>query len=114
MQKAISGYHLLMLLTIVDDKLNATEDAVVVDWLAKSYNGKLPLDEQMEILANLRKDDFKAHFEHHMDLFYSHSTEQERTAFLQYAMNIIKADGQIEESENVFFDKLFEAWNDGE
>ncbi len=114
MQKAISGYHLLMLLTIIDDKLNATEDAVVVDWLAKSYNTKLPLDEAMTILAGLKKEDFKPHFLKHMDLFYAHSNEKERVEFLQFAMNIIKADGMIDQRENEYFDILFEAWNEGE
>jgi len=45
-------------------------------------------------------------------LFYQHSEKQDRLELLQFAMNIIKADGQISKEENSFFNELYDAWNE--
>jgi len=47
-----------------------------------------------------------------MNLFYQHSEKQDRLQLLQFAMNIIKADGEISNEENSFFNELYDAWNE--
>jgi uncharacterized tellurite resistance protein B-like protein len=110
MQRAISGYHLLMILTNVDGKLNVKEDLVIRDWLATHFTVKAALDDEMAVISNLGKEDYSAHFNRHMDLFYQHSSYAERLELLQFAMNLIKADGNISPEENTFFDALYDAW----
>jgi uncharacterized tellurite resistance protein B-like protein len=114
MERAIAGYNMLMLLTAVDNKLNTKEDLVVREWLANSFPARPNLDEEMEKLSGLSVDEYATHFHEQMDVFYKHSTLQERNNFLQFAMFLIKADGNISKEENKFFDMLFDAWNEGE
>ena len=47
MERAIAGYHLLMLLTVVDNKLNGKEDIVIRDWLSTEFNFNPNLDDEM-------------------------------------------------------------------
>lgn len=111
MQTAISGYHLLMILTNVDGKLNVKEDLVIRDWLARSFPGKVNLDNEIAEISSLAPDEYLLHFHKHMDNFYRHSTERQRLDMLQFAMNLIKADGVISNEENSFFNELYTAWN---
>ncbi len=112
MQRAISGYHLLMILTNVDGRLNVNEDLVIRDWLSQHFPVKPNLDNEMEVISSLEKSDYASHFHTHMNLFYQHSEKQDRLELLQFAMNIIKADGQISKEENAFFNELYDAWNE--
>jgi uncharacterized tellurite resistance protein B-like protein len=114
MQRAIAGYNMLMLLTVVDGKIHTKEDLVIREWLTNSFNVKPNLDDEMEKLSALTIDEYALHFQQQMDNFYSHSTPQERNDFLQFALFLIKADGKITKEENLFFDMLFDAWNEGE
>lgn len=114
MESAIAGYNMLMLLTAVDNKLHTKEDLVVREWLASSFTARPNLDKEMEKLSGLPVDEYANHFQQQMDIFYNHSSTQERNAFLQFAMFLIKADGSITKEENTFFDMLFEGWNEGE
>lgn len=112
MQRAISGYHLLMILTNADRKLNVKEDLVIRDWLAKHFPAKPDLDEEMAVISELRHEDYSIHFHKHKDLFYEHSTHTERLELLQFAIDLIKADGEITKEENSFFNELYDAWNE--
>lgn len=112
MQKAVSGYHLLMILTNVDGRLNVKEDLVIKDWLSKKFSEKVDLDNEMEVISSLSQEDYPIHFHEHMNLFYTNTTNEERVEFLQFAMDIIKADGKIDPEENKFFNELFDAWNE--
>jgi len=64
MERAIAGYHLLMLLTVVDNKLNVKEDIVIRDWLSTEFNFTPNLDDEMAALSNLIKKDYTLHFQH--------------------------------------------------
>lgn len=110
MQRAISGYHLLMILTNVDGHLNVNEDLVIRDWLTAHFPAKPNLDEEMHTISLLTREEYLPHFQKHMDLFYENSTQAERLEMLQFAMNLIKADGNISKEENVYFDTLYDAW----
>ncbi len=64
MERAIAGYHLLMLLTVVDNKLNGKEDIVIRDSLSTEFNFTANLDDEMKALSNLSKEDYTLHFQH--------------------------------------------------
>jgi len=64
MERAIAGYHLLMLLTVVDNKLNVKKDIVIRDWLSTEFNFTPNLDDEMAALSNLIKKDYTLHFQH--------------------------------------------------
>lgn len=112
MQRAVSGYHLLMILTQVDGKINVQEDLVVRDWLSAHFPAKPDLDEEMAVISGLDPSGYDRHFHEHSDRFYQHSSKEERLELLQFAMNLIKADGKISREENSFFDRLYDAWSE--
>ena len=112
MKKAIAGYHLLMVLTIIDGTLNIKEEIIIKEWLENEFNTKENLDDEMEILSTLKNEDFPAHFQQQMDIFYSNSTHKERMELLQFALFLIKADGVITPEENIYFDMLYNNWNE--
>ncbi len=64
MERAIAGYHLLMLLTVVYNKLNVKKDIVIRDWLSTEFNFTPNLDDEMKALSNLSKEDYTLHFQH--------------------------------------------------
>jgi uncharacterized tellurite resistance protein B-like protein len=114
MQKGISGYNILTLLSMVDGKIHTKEDLVIRNWLIQQFDFTKNLDEEVEQLTKLKKAEYEAFLHTHMDLFYKNSSLEERNNLLQFAMNVIKADGKIKKGEHLFFDTLFEGWNDGE
>jgi uncharacterized tellurite resistance protein B-like protein len=114
MQRGISGYNILSLLAIVDNKIHPNEDLVIRNWLIKEFNYTKNLDDQLETLIHLKKADYIAFLQKQMDLFYAASTVTERNSLLQFAMNVIKADGKIKKGENKLFDYLYQGWNEEE
>jgi hypothetical protein len=130
MQRTISGYHLLTLLSVVDNATNAgddiklrgwlmkempdsitEQDKIIRDWLTLQFVG-VNLDPEMEKLMQLKADEYSKHFQWHTDNFYKYSTHDERISLLKFAMDLIKLDGKITREENYFFDMLFDAWTE--
>lgn len=114
MQKGKSGYNILMLLTNADGKAHPNEDLVVRNWLLQEFDFSKNLDEEVEKLSVLKADEYETFLQEQMDIFYANSTLEDRNNLLQFAINVIKADGKIEKGENVLFDYLFHGWNEGE
>lgn len=112
MQKEISGYHMLMILSVVDNRLAVDEDMVIRDWLIQEFPESKNMDDELEIISTMEPDEYLSHFHKHMDLFYKHSTPKERMDLLQFAMDLIQADGQIVREENQYFDLMYEAWSE--
>lgn len=108
--KAIAGYHLLMILSAVDFKLSSHEDLVIRDYIVKEFPFRLNLDREIEILSTLHPDEWEAHFLKCMDDFYADSLEQERKDLVQFALDLCKADNVITIEENKFLNLLFNTW----
>jgi uncharacterized tellurite resistance protein B-like protein len=49
-----------------------------------------------------------------MNQFYRQSTPEERTRFLQQAVDLVTADDQVSPEENLFLNRLFELWAETE
>jgi uncharacterized tellurite resistance protein B-like protein len=110
--KPLAGYHLLMILSAVDNKFTAKEDLVIRNWLAEQFPFNVNLDKEIEVLSALDPDDYMIHFQKCMADFYQDSTEEERNELIQFAINLVKADKQITPEENVFLDELFNEWTE--
>lgn len=114
MQRGLSGYKILMLLTNADGKAHPKEDLVVRNWLVQEFNFTKNLDDAVEELSTLAKKDYESYLQKEMDLFFAASTPQERNNLIQFAINVIKADGKIQKGENYLFDYLYNGWNEAE
>jgi hypothetical protein len=110
LNKTIAGYHLLMILSAVDFRFGFAEDQYIRDYLVHEFPFHINLDKQMEIISNLRPDEWECHFLKMMDNFYDDATEEERNNFLRFAINLTKADNVITKEENRFLNLLFEHW----
>ncbi|MDZ4846716.1 MAG: hypothetical protein SH857_14335 [Chitinophagales bacterium] len=110
--KAVSGYHLLMLLSAVDNNFNAREDMVIKDWMEEKFPFFVDLDSELEVISTLPQEDYMNHFKKCMADFYMDSTQAERNELIQFAMNLVKADKKITHNENVYLDELFNEWTD--
>ncbi len=108
--KAVAGYHLLMILSAVDFSVSAKEDKVIREYLVEEFPIRVRLDKEMEIISNLKPEEWENHFLKMMDDFYDDATEEERNALLDFAIKLTKADDVITPEENRYLNMLFEQW----
>ena len=112
MNKAVAGYHLLMILSAVDEQFNGKEDKIIKEYLVETFPVKTNLDDEMEILSKMDPSDYPIHFNNAMNAFYLDSTQDERAHFLDFAVKLVVADKNITPKENLFLNELFNAWEE--
>lgn len=110
MNKTIAGYHLLMILSAVDFRINAAEDTIIREYLVSEFPFRVNLDKQMAVISNLKPDEWETHFLKMMDDFYDDATEEERTSLLDFAIQLTTADNVVTKEENHYLNLLFENW----
>lgn len=112
LNKPISGYHLLMILSAVDDEFTFQEDKVIAKYIAEQFPVPVNLDNEIAFLASLKKDEYMLHFQKAMADFYEDSTEEERMDLINFAVQLVKATKPITKEENLFLDELFNEWTE--
>jgi hypothetical protein len=110
LNKPIAGYHLLLMLSEVDGEFPVSEGQIVVRYLEENFPFRVNLDEEIQFLATLPRDQYLSHFETAMNDFYEDSTPEERDAFLDFAVKLVRADDKITKDENAYLNMLFAAW----
>jgi hypothetical protein len=110
MNKAIAGYHLLMILSAVDFRFSWAEDRIIRDYLATEFPFHVNLDKEMEKISYLKPEEWEQHYIKAMDDFYDDATPEERTSMLHFAVQLAKADNVITKEENYYLNLLFENW----
>ena len=70
MNKAIAGYHLLMILSAVDFRISAEKDMVIRQYLVHEFPFNVNLDKQMEVISRLKPDEWEDHYLKMMDDFF--------------------------------------------
>lgn len=108
--KPIAGYHLLMILSAVDNKFSPEEGLKIQQYLADEFPFRINLDNELEVIATLQPDAWKDHFEFHARCFYDDSTEEERQNFIAFAKTLIKADDEVTEREHQFYKLMKTIW----
>lgn len=111
MNKAIAGYHLLMILSAVDFRISSEEDMVIRQYLVNEFPFRVSLDKQMEVISRLKPEEWESHFMKAMDDFYDDATDEERKHLIRFAIKLVKADNVITKEENHFLNLLFEHWD---
>ncbi len=111
LNKAIAGYHLLMILSQLDGDFDVAEGEVVVDYLKETFPFHVDLDSEIEFLCTLPQEKYLDHFTKAMNDFYEDSTPEERTNFLDFAVQMVTADNELTTDENVYLNTLFNAWD---
>lgn len=113
MDKITAGYKMLLILANADGEHETLESEVIKAYLGDEFEAafsKLVIQAEISRYSALTHSQLLQEFDFAMHAFYSHSSKAERAAFLQYAMNLIKADANISREENEFIDHLFDSW----
>ncbi len=108
--KSIAGYHLLMILSAVDDEFAPEEGLKIQEYLAEEFPFRMNLDNEIDAIANLKREDWKDHFEFHARCFYEDSEPDERKRFIEFAKNLIQADNEVKDDEHRFYHLLKNLW----
>jgi len=111
MNKVIAGYHILMIISNSDGEFSPEEGLEMVNYLSESFPFTVSLDEELERLLKLPKEDYYNHFMHAIEDFYQDSTAEERIHFLNNAVRMVVADKKITTEENTYLRELFNAWD---
>jgi len=109
-QKAISGYHMLMLISNADRNFSGEEAKIIVDFMTENFPSRFDFDNEIDFLGTLPRSEYFNHFTRAMDVFYQASTEEERTTMIDFAVKLVKADQIISREENVLLTELLNGW----
>jgi len=108
--KAEAGYQMLQILSAVDGQFSADEDIIIRQFLVDYALTDYQMEEETEVVSTIAPEDYILYFHKAMDDFYADSTHEERTKFLDFAVKLVKADNRITDTENIFLNELFDAW----
>lgn len=108
--KSIAGYHLLMILSSVDGEFAPAEGMKIQEYLAEEFPFRVNLDNELDVIATLKPEEWKDHFEFHARCFMEDSEENERAKFLDFAKSLIKADDDVSDDEHLFYRLLKNMW----
>lgn len=111
MNKAMAGYHMLMLLSNSDGDVSAAEGNLIIAYLRETFPFRVNLDNEMDFISKLNREDYLPHFTKSMDDFYQDSTPDERADFVNFAVNLVSADKNITKEENIFLNELLNGWD---
>ena len=111
MNLAQSGYHLLMILSVVDGHYSSTEGKIIVQYLMNNYQLNVNIDEENRILLAIDKVDLPEHFKKMANNFLIHSNNEQRLNFIVFAYRLVQADGNFSELENKMLALLATIWN---
>ena len=109
--KAIAGYHILVILSEVDGYFDATEKKVVSQYIKENHRSLVNLEVQNRILSTLPRELYMEHFEKVANDFYWQSSIEERNKLINCAFKLIKADNRISKEENKYIDTLYNLWD---
>lgn len=109
--KPIAGYHLLMILSAVDNVFAPEEGVKITEYLHEEFPFRINLDNELDAIASLQPEDWKDHFEFHARCFMDDSTPEERVNFVAFAKDLIKADNNVRDEEHRFYKLLKNLWN---
>ncbi|MCX6292354.1 MAG: hypothetical protein NT126_11410 [Bacteroidetes bacterium] len=108
--KAEAGYQMLQILSAVDGHFSAEEDIIIRKFLVDYALTDYQMEEETEVISAIEPEDYILYFHKAMDDYYEDSTPEERIRFLDYAVQLVKADNRITKEENIFLNELYDAW----
>jgi len=111
MNKAISGYQMLMIISASDGSFQKEEEVVIKNYIRNEFEGEHDLEQAEKELKGADESEWDSYFSSCRDVFYQKSDEAERNQFLQFAMDLVNADDKITEEENHYLAKLFNIWD---
>jgi hypothetical protein len=110
--RAINGYHMLLILSAIDKEIHHKEDKIIREFVSEHFDGHINFDEERKKIAAMSSDDYPVHFNNSMNDFYMHSSQAERNHFLDMATRLVAADKHVTHKENLYLKELYYAWEE--
>ncbi|MCB9261237.1 MAG: TerB family tellurite resistance protein [Flavobacteriales bacterium] len=104
------AYLMLLILADADGSFDPREGNVIVDFIKNKFPAGSDLEQTLENLSYLRRDEYEKKLNELAEAFYKKSTPEERDEVVEFALEIVEADRQIAMEENLLVVTLFEAW----
>lgn len=111
MTKLEAGFHLLMMLSLSDGKLDQAETDVIMDFLNDHFDGNIDLVKEQAFLRALPIDEHENHFLETAQHLYSITTQDERHTITHFAMEVAMADEAMQVQENKLINILYDSWD---
>jgi uncharacterized tellurite resistance protein B-like protein len=110
MSKVEAGFHLLMIISLVDGMIQQSESDVILDFLNDHFDGELNLIKEQAFLRALPDSEREKHFIETAEHFFTISNEDERHTLTRFAMEVAMADDDMQVHENKYINKLYDCW----
>lgn len=112
MDKFQAAFEILYLLSAVDGEVDINEVEIIKNFLQLNY-GSISFDpsEVIGSIDTLTPQGKLEEFGTAASVFKGSSGAQDRTVFLDFAVRLIVADGNISEEEGQMFGFLADSWN---
>jgi uncharacterized tellurite resistance protein B-like protein len=112
MNKFKAAFEILWLITLADGYADSQEINVIKRFLLDNYGSiNFPLEETIRVIDMMDRDGKIEEFQMAVMAFKNLSSANDRINLLDFALEIVAADGQITDSERLCFSYLSAAWN---
>ena len=108
--KAVAGFHILMILSRVDGNFSDEESEVGARYISKYFENDFHFENEIAFLKILNREKYFHHFKKCMDIFYSKSSAHDRAELIRFAVDMVKADMKITAEENIYLNELLAGW----
>ena len=106
-----AAYEILVTLSICDGDYDEDEGRVILDFLNDNHDGSFDLAETNHRLMSMKKDAIEVNFDGLATWVADHSEVEDRTALLEFGLDLIMSDEELSEDENRLVQKLSAVWN---
>ena len=110
MNKTEAGFHILMMLSLVDGSIQSSESSVILDFLEESFSEPIEIIKEQAFIRACPEDERLQHFTESAQQFYKISTTTDRDKFIAFAMQVVMADKKMEQAENAYINALYDTW----
>jgi len=110
LNKALAGYHLLVMIAHSDGVFSSSEEKVIKEYLSSNPGDLENLNASRKRLKEMKNDDRFYHFQQTAVEYYAQSTELERMAFINLVFELIQSDSKITIEENHYLNELYNTW----
>jgi len=106
-----AAYEILVTLSICDGDYDEDEGRVILDFLNDNHDGSFDLTEANQRLMSMEKDAIEAHFDELAGWVAANSSDEDKTALLEFGLDLIMSDEELSEDENRLVQKLATTWD---
>jgi len=110
MNKTEAGFHILMMLSLVDGNIQSAESSVIINFLEENFNEAIDIIKEQAFIRACPEEERLQHFTETAEQFYAIASEKDRNTFIAFAMQVVMADKKMEKEENVYINALFDCW----